>query len=169
MSGAIILGATETGVANIQLTGIHHLTAITANALARFDTETPGLRLVKKTVNQDDTSAYRLFYADDRRRRAPISPFSTARPTCRRAAIGPHDFRSSTSPIPARSSATISARSISTSLPGVLFEIATGGPAFTVDESLESLGERKAVLQRVAPSLPAVRLGRSAKVPIGAK
>ena len=90
MSGAIILGATETGVANIQSTGIHHLTAITANAPAGFDTETLGLRLVKKTVNQDDTSAYRLFYVDDRRRRAPISPFSTARPTCRRAAIGPH-------------------------------------------------------------------------------
>ncbi|WP_312529051.1 ring-cleaving dioxygenase [Paracoccus sp. (in: a-proteobacteria)] len=48
------------------LTGIHHLTAITAQAPAnkRFYTETLGLRLVKKTVNQDDTSAYHLFYAD---------------------------------------------------------------------------------------------------------
>ena len=51
---------------NLQLTGIHHLTAITANAPGnkRFYTETLGLRLVKKTVNQDDTSAYHLFYAD---------------------------------------------------------------------------------------------------------
>ncbi|AGT09386.1 ring-cleaving dioxygenase [Paracoccus aminophilus] len=50
----------------MQLTGIHHLTAITADARAnkRFYTETLGLRLVKKTVNQDDTSAYHLFYAD---------------------------------------------------------------------------------------------------------
>jgi len=50
----------------MQLTGIHHLTAITANAPGnkRFYTETLGLRLVKKTVNQDDTSAYHLFYAD---------------------------------------------------------------------------------------------------------
>lgn len=50
----------------MQLTGIHHLTAITANAPAnkRFYTETLGLRLVKKTVNQDDVSAYHLFYAD---------------------------------------------------------------------------------------------------------
>ena len=50
----------------MQLTGIHHLTAITADAAAnkRFYTETLGLRLVKKTVNQDDTSAYHLFYAD---------------------------------------------------------------------------------------------------------
>jgi glyoxalase family protein len=51
---------------SLQLTGIHHLTAITAKAAAnkRFYTETLGLRLVKKTVNQDDTSAYHLFYAD---------------------------------------------------------------------------------------------------------
>ncbi|TIM29564.1 MAG: ring-cleaving dioxygenase [Mesorhizobium sp.] len=51
---------------SLQLTGIHHLTAITANAPGnlRFYTRTLGLRLVKKTVNQDDTSAYHLFYAD---------------------------------------------------------------------------------------------------------
>jgi glyoxalase family protein len=51
---------------SLQLSGIHHLTAITANAPAnlRFYTQTLGLRLVKKTVNQDDTSAYHLFYAD---------------------------------------------------------------------------------------------------------
>jgi glyoxalase family protein len=50
----------------MQLTGIHHLTAITANAAGNhaFYTGTLGLRLVKKTVNQDDTSAYHLFYAD---------------------------------------------------------------------------------------------------------
>ncbi len=50
----------------MDLNGIHHLTAITANAPEnkRFYTETLGLRLVKKTVNQDDTSAYHLFYAD---------------------------------------------------------------------------------------------------------
>jgi glyoxalase family protein len=51
---------------SLQLTGIHHLTAITANAPEnlRFYTQVLGLRLVKKTVNQDDTSAYHLFYAD---------------------------------------------------------------------------------------------------------
>ena len=50
------------------LTGIHHLTAITANASANHDfyTRVLGLRLVKKTVNQDDVSAYHLFYADGR-------------------------------------------------------------------------------------------------------
>ena len=50
----------------MQLTGIHHLTAVTANAIGNKDfyTNTLGLRLVKKTVNQDDVSAYHLFYAD---------------------------------------------------------------------------------------------------------
>ena len=51
---------------SLQLTGIHHLTAITANAPGNlhFYTKVLGLRLVKKTVNQDDISAYHLFYAD---------------------------------------------------------------------------------------------------------
>jgi glyoxalase family protein len=50
----------------MQLTGIHHLTAVTANARGNhaFYTDTLGLRLVKKTVNQDDVGAYHLFYAD---------------------------------------------------------------------------------------------------------
>ncbi|HSI40451.1 MAG TPA: ring-cleaving dioxygenase [Xanthobacteraceae bacterium] len=50
----------------MQLTGIHHLTAITADAAGNhaFYTRTLGMRLVKKTVNQDDVSAYHLFYAD---------------------------------------------------------------------------------------------------------
>jgi glyoxalase family protein len=50
----------------MHLTGIHHLTAITAQAAdnAAFYTRVLGLRLVKKTVNQDDVSAYHLFYAD---------------------------------------------------------------------------------------------------------
>jgi glyoxalase family protein len=50
----------------LDLTGIHHLTAITARAPQNylFYTQTLGMRLVKRTVNQDDTSAYHLFYAD---------------------------------------------------------------------------------------------------------
>jgi glyoxalase family protein len=50
----------------MQLTGIHHLTAVTADAARNhaFYTGVLGLRLVKKTVNQDDVSAYHLFYAD---------------------------------------------------------------------------------------------------------
>ncbi len=50
----------------MQLTGLHHVTAVTADPRANhaFYTGVLGLRLVKKTVNQDDTSAYHLFYAD---------------------------------------------------------------------------------------------------------
>src|ERR1700720_4092517 len=50
----------------MQLTGIHHLTAITADAPgnAAFYKGRLGMRLVKRTVNQDDVSAYHLFYAD---------------------------------------------------------------------------------------------------------
>jgi glyoxalase family protein len=50
----------------MQLSGIHHLTAVSADAPGnvRFYTKTLGLRLVKKTVNQDDVTAYHLFYAD---------------------------------------------------------------------------------------------------------
>jgi glyoxalase family protein len=52
--------------AKMQLTGIHHLTAISADAPGNvaFYTGRLGMRLVKKTVNQDDVSAYHLFYAD---------------------------------------------------------------------------------------------------------
>src|SRR3990167_4646345 len=50
----------------MQLTGIHHRTAISAKPKGSVDfyTRVLGLRLVKKTVNQDDVSAYHLFYAD---------------------------------------------------------------------------------------------------------
>ncbi|TCN27339.1 ring-cleaving dioxygenase [Mesobacillus foraminis] len=50
------------------LKGQHHVSALTANAKKNyhFYTKTLGMRLVKKTVNQDDTSVYHLFYADER-------------------------------------------------------------------------------------------------------
>jgi glyoxalase family protein len=50
----------------MQLQGIHHLTAVSADARGNHDfyTRILGMRLVKKTVNQDDVSAYHLFYAD---------------------------------------------------------------------------------------------------------
>jgi glyoxalase family protein len=51
----------------MRLHGIHHVTCITGDARVNveFYTETLGLRLVKKTVNQDDPTVYHLFYADD--------------------------------------------------------------------------------------------------------
>ncbi len=49
------------------LRGLHHVTAVTADARPNLDfyTRVLGMRLVKKTVNQDDVSAYHLFYADE--------------------------------------------------------------------------------------------------------
>ena len=51
----------------MELGGLHHMTAVTTNAgeNVAFYTDVLGLRLVKKTVNQDDVSAYHLFYGDD--------------------------------------------------------------------------------------------------------
>src|SRR5688572_5185087 len=48
------------------LRGLHHVTAITASAAenVRFYTRTLGMRLTKKSVNQDDVTAYHLFYGD---------------------------------------------------------------------------------------------------------
>lgn len=50
----------------MKINGIHHITAVTSNIEQNVDfyTRVLGLRLVKKTVNQDDISAYHLFYAD---------------------------------------------------------------------------------------------------------
>jgi glyoxalase family protein len=52
----------------MKLEGIHHVTAITGDAPANVDFYAGklGLRLVKRTVNQDDPTVYHLFYADER-------------------------------------------------------------------------------------------------------
>jgi glyoxalase family protein len=52
----------------MELEGIHHVTAITADAQRNVDfyAGVLGLRLVKKSVNQDNPSVYHLFYADER-------------------------------------------------------------------------------------------------------
>jgi glyoxalase family protein len=52
----------------MKLEGVHHVTLITGDAPRNVDfyTRVLGLRLVKKTVNQDDPTVYHLFYADER-------------------------------------------------------------------------------------------------------
>jgi glyoxalase family protein len=52
----------------MKLEGIHHITAITGDAQGNVDfyVDKLGLRLVKKTVNQDDPTVYHLFYADEK-------------------------------------------------------------------------------------------------------
>src|SRR5262249_60784721 len=53
---------------SIRLEGIHHITAITGDARANveFYVGVLGLRMVKKSVNQDDPEVYHLFYGDER-------------------------------------------------------------------------------------------------------
>src|SRR4051812_5058585 len=52
----------------MQLDGIHHVTCITGDAPLNVDfyTRVLGLRMVKKTVNQDQPNVYHLFYADEK-------------------------------------------------------------------------------------------------------
>jgi len=54
-------------VTTLKLEGIHHITAITANAQENVDfyAGVLGLRLVKKSVNQDNPTVYHLFFADE--------------------------------------------------------------------------------------------------------
>jgi len=51
----------------VRFEGIHHITCITGDAPRNVDfyTRVLGLRLVKKSVNQDDPTVYHLFYADE--------------------------------------------------------------------------------------------------------
>ncbi len=55
-------------VTSVKLEGIHHITAITADAQKNVDfyAGVLGLRLVKKTVNQDNPTVYHLFFADEK-------------------------------------------------------------------------------------------------------
>jgi glyoxalase family protein len=59
--------ATATESAPMRFEGVHHVTCITGDAPGNVDfyTRVLGLRLVKKTVNQDDPTVYHLFYADE--------------------------------------------------------------------------------------------------------
>lgn len=52
---------------NTNLTGLHHITAITSSSPKMFDfmVNTLGLHLIKKTVNQDDIRTYHLYFTDD--------------------------------------------------------------------------------------------------------
>jgi glyoxalase family protein len=62
-----LLRSQQQGADRVRLEGIHHITAITGDAPrnVEFYVGVLGLRLVKKTVNQDDPTVYHLFYADE--------------------------------------------------------------------------------------------------------
>lgn len=56
------------GMTELKLEGVHHISCITADATANveFYAGVMGMRLVKKTVNQDDPSVYHLFFGDEK-------------------------------------------------------------------------------------------------------
>ena len=72
------------------LAGLHHVTAITADAAKNvaFYTRTLGLRLVKVTINYDDPSSYHLYYGDGLGRPGTLMTHF-AWPMARRGATGP--------------------------------------------------------------------------------
>src|ERR671935_282478 len=106
----------------MKLEGIHHVTAITADAPGNVDfyARVLGLRLVKKSVNQDDPTVYHLFYGDEAWRKRVDEAGASPTPVIDRFYFRSIYFREPS---------------------GVLFEIATIGPGFDVDEPLEQLGE----------------------------
>jgi glyoxalase family protein len=57
--------------------GLHHITAITSDASSavNFYTRVLGLKLVKKTVNYDDPSAYHLYFGDEKGRPGTLITF----------------------------------------------------------------------------------------------
>jgi catechol 2,3-dioxygenase-like lactoylglutathione lyase family enzyme len=105
----------------MQLAGFHHVTAVTADLTSNhaFYVRKLGRRLVKKSVNQDDVSAYHLFYGDGEGTPGTELTFFDWRL--------PHEHRGNCS-------------AVSTGPNGVLFEIATGESGFAADEALKALG-----------------------------
>ena len=75
--------------------GIHHITCITGNAPGNVDfyVRVLGLRLVKKSVNQDDPTVYHLFYADEKgsARTSGPSGLPASSPRARRRGDGAPD------------------------------------------------------------------------------
>src|SRR4029434_9292250 len=61
----------------VKLEGIHHITAISGDAQKNVDfyVGVMGLRLVKKTVNQDDPTVYHLFFAGRKGAAGAALPF----------------------------------------------------------------------------------------------
>src|SRR5204862_120294 len=157
--------------AAMKLEGIHHITAITGDAPANveFYAGVLGLRLVKKSVNQDDPTVYHLFYGDEQGSPGADLTFfeypgaargSAGAGTIHRIAFAcrPDDqeawrrrvVQGGAHPTPVIERFYF--RSVYFREPsGVLFEIATIGPGFAVDEDPAHLGERLSLPPRYEP------------------
>src|SRR4051794_4179034 len=87
---------------NPSMPGIHHVTAITADAQKNVDfyCGVLGQRLVKLTVNFDDPGSYHLYYGDDLGRPGTILTFF-AWPGAPRGRVGPPQVTATTYAAPA--------------------------------------------------------------------
>src|SRR4051812_4633326 len=86
---------------NLTLAGIHHVTAITADAQKNIDfyCGVLGLRLVKLTVNFDDPSSYHLYYGDELGRPGTILTFFVW-PGGGRGTVGPPQVTATSFAVP---------------------------------------------------------------------
>ena len=144
-----------------KLTGIHHVTAIATDAQRTVDfyTQTLGLRLVKQTVNFDDPSAYHLYFGDDEGGPGTLLTFFEWRDMPRgRTGIGATHhlaFLTRDRDTLLQWKRWLSDRGLRVTGPydrvyfqsiyftdpdGLIIEIATRGPGWTVDEAPDALG-----------------------------
>jgi len=143
------------------IAGIHHLTAIATDAQRTVDfyTQTLGLRLVKQTVNFDDPSAYHLYFGNDAAEPASLVTFFEWKglPRGRTGIGGTHHLALATASRDAllQWKRWLTDRGLAVTGPydrvyftsiyftdpdGLIIEIATRGPGWTVDEAPDALG-----------------------------
>jgi glyoxalase family protein len=144
----------------VAITGIHHLTAISADAQRTVDfyTKVLGLRLIKQTVNFDDPSSYHLYFADEENGPGVLTFFAWPGAARGQWGIGgTHHlaFETRDRDTLRQWKRWLTDRGIRVTGPydrvyfesiyftdpdGLILEIATRGPGWTVDESLDALG-----------------------------
>jgi glyoxalase family protein len=141
--------------------GLHHITLVSANAQRTVDfyTRVLGLRLVKQTVNFDDPGAYHLYFGDETGSPGSAITFFEwpNAPRGKPGIGGTHHFALSVADRDGllRWKRRLTDRGVAVSGPfdrhyftsiymqdpdGVIVEIATQGPGWTVDEAPDSLG-----------------------------
>lgn len=142
------------------ITGIHHLTAVSSNAQRTVDfyTRMLGLRLIKQTVNFDDPSSYHLYFGDEENGPGVLTVFeSKGAPRGRYGIGGTHHLAFETrdrdtlrqwkrwladsgTPVTGPYDRVYFESIYFTDPDGLIVEIATRGPGWTLDEAPDALG-----------------------------
>jgi glyoxalase family protein len=155
-----IVGKDLVTVPTAGITGIHHLTAVSRDAQRTVDFYTGmlGLRLIKQTVDVDDPSSYHLYFADEAHGSGVLSFFERKRAARGRYGIGgTHHmaFETRDRDTLLRWKRWLTDNGISVTGPynrvyfesvyftdpdGLILEIATRGPGWTLDEAPHALG-----------------------------